>query len=96
MGMVEHIQVDVQPLAGHVGGNLLGGSASSSSRIPVQVSCRAKPQFLHGRSASSPYTNALARRRGVTRRNRPATRLSNSSSPACHLAGDALWPAATV
>jgi hypothetical protein len=55
-------------------------------------------QFLRGRSARSPSTNALARRRGSTRPNRPATRPSNSSSPACQRAGSTsrLWPAATV
>ena len=55
-------------------------------------------QFLRGSSASSPHTNALARRRGSTRPNRPATRLSSSSSPPCHWAGSTstLWPAATV
>ena len=55
-------------------------------------------QFLRGRSESSPRTNALARRRGSTRPNRPATRPSSSSRPACQRAGSTfrLWPAATV
>jgi hypothetical protein len=53
-------------------------------------------QFFLGRSASSPSTNARACRRGSTRANRPATRPSSSSSPACQLAGVTLWPAATV
>jgi hypothetical protein len=53
-------------------------------------------QFLRGRSASSPSTNARACRRGSTLAKRPATRPSSSSSPACHLAGVTLWPAATV
>src|SRR5215203_2219060 len=55
-------------------------------------------QFLRGRSASRPRTNALARRRRSTRPNRPATRPSNSSNNSCHWAGSTsrLWPAATV
>ena len=53
-------------------------------------------QFLRGRSASSPTTNALARLRGSTRANRPATRPNNASRPAVQLAGSTLWPAATV
>src|SRR6266700_7642974 len=55
-------------------------------------------QFMRGRSASRPRTNALARRRSSTRPNRPATRPSNSSNSSCHQAGSTstLWPAATV
>src|SRR5512132_2833823 len=53
-------------------------------------------QFLRGRSASSPRTNALARHRRSTRPNRPATRPSNSSNNSCQRAGSTLWPAATV
>jgi hypothetical protein len=44
-------------------------------------------QFLRGRSASSPSTNALARRRGSTRPNRAATRPSNPSRPTRQQAG---------
>jgi hypothetical protein len=55
-------------------------------------------QFLRGRSASSPSTNALARRLGSTLGNRPATRPITSSNNSCHRAGSTsrLWPAATV
>jgi hypothetical protein len=55
-------------------------------------------QFLPGRSASSPSTNALARRLGSTLGNRPATRPITSSNNSCHRAGSTsrLWPAATV
>src|SRR5215218_432418 len=55
-------------------------------------------QFLRGRSASRPRTNALARRRRSTRANRPATRPSTSSNCSCQRAGSTsrLWPAATV
>ena len=55
-------------------------------------------QFLLGRSASSPSTNARACRHGSTHQNRPATRPSSSSSPVCHRAGSTStpWPAATV
>src|SRR4029453_3334844 len=54
------------------------------------------PQVARGRSANSPSPNALARRRGSTRPNRAATRLSSSSGPACHLAGSMLRPASPV
>jgi hypothetical protein len=55
-------------------------------------------QFLRGRSASSPSTNALARRLGSTLGNQPATRPITSSNNSCHRAGSTsrLWPAATV
>jgi hypothetical protein len=63
----------------------------------VSPACSASvQQFLRGRSASSPSTNARARRRGSTLANRRATRPSSSSSLACQLAGVTLWPAATV
>ena len=57
-----------------------------------------RPAVLARQIRQQPDTNALARWRGSTRPNRPATRPSNSSSPACHRAGatSTLWPAATV
>jgi hypothetical protein len=64
------------------------------------TSCRTASvqQFLRGRSASNPWTNARARQRDSTRGNRPATRPSSSSRHACQRAGSmsSLWPAATV
>jgi hypothetical protein len=57
-----------------------------------------RPAVLGWQLGQQPSTNALARRRGSTRPNRPASRPNNSSSPTCHLAGSTstLWPAATV
>jgi hypothetical protein len=56
-------------------------------------------QFLRGRSASSPATNALARQRRSALANRPATRLHSSSNSSRQRAGSTLstlWPAATA
>src|SRR6516164_4755773 len=52
-------------------------------------------QFLRGSSASRPSTNARARRRGSTRRNRLPVRVSSSSSTPSHRPGPTLGPAAT-
>ena len=52
-------------------------------------------QFLRGSSASRPSTNARARRRGSTRRNRLPVRVSSSSSTPSHRPGSTLGPAAT-
>ena len=49
-------------------------------------------QFMHGRSASSPSTNARARRLGSTRVNRPAIRPLGSSNIPNHRSGSTLWP----
>ena len=53
-------------------------------------------QFLRGKAASRPSTNARDRRRGSTRRKRGPIRIISSSSNPSHLAGSTLWPAATA
>jgi hypothetical protein len=69
-----------QTRPGPAGAPIPSGVASPACSAIVQ-------QFLRGRSASSPSTNALACRRGSTRGNRAATRPSNSSGPARHRPG---------
>jgi len=53
-------------------------------------------QFLRGSSASSPHTNALARRRVSTLRKRAPIRVISSSKPTSHRPGSTLSPAATA
>src|SRR5215217_3906257 len=57
-----------------------------------------RPAVLAWQVRQQPLDKRPARRRGSTRGNRPATRPSSSSSPACQRARSpsTLWPAATV
>jgi hypothetical protein len=109
-GLVDHQhRTRVTQVLQQVGADVVADTLSWSQTAPASRCCRPSgvawpacsasvQQFFLGRSASSPSTNARAWRRGSTRGNRPATRPSSSSSPACHLAGSTstLWPAATV
>jgi hypothetical protein len=92
----------VDNLAAYVVTHLAGVPHRPAGQL-LQASGLASPaclaivqQCLPGRSVRSPYTKALARRRGSTRVHRPAMRPSNSSRAACQRAGSMLWPTATV
>ena len=89
-------------IAAHVITDAVGVPAGPRQRccIPAGLAspaCSAiLQQFTRGSPASSPTTNARARRRGSTLWTRAPTRSISSSRIPSHRPGSTLWPAATA